>query len=95
MIPRLRAAFNQSWTEAQFKDLIRRLETRTGTPLGFPISETPCFFPQSLMTSIAATGLELVSQILDDGDAMKAADAIVPAALQGIWRRIDSDVPAG
>ena len=60
MIPQLRAAFNQSWTEAQFKDLIRRLETRTGAPLGFPISETPCFFPQSLMTSIATTGLDLV-----------------------------------
>lgn len=66
MIPRLRAAFNQSWTEAQFRDLVKRLETRTGAPLGFPISETPCFFPQSLMASIAATGLDLVHQILDD-----------------------------
>ena len=83
MIPSLRASFNQAWTEEQFQDLIRRLETRTGTPLGFPISETPCFFPQSLMTSIAATGLELVDQILGDGEAMKAADAVVPLRFRG------------
>jgi hypothetical protein len=83
VIPSLRASFNQAWTEEQFQDLIRRLETRTGRPLGFPISETPCFFPQSLLTSIAATGLELVNQILDDGDAMKAADAIVPVRFRG------------
>ncbi|MEO5742832.1 MAG: hypothetical protein ABIS29_19780 [Vicinamibacterales bacterium] len=83
MIPQLRAAFNQSWTEGQFRDLVRRLESRTGVPLGFPISETPCFFPQSLMTSIAATGLDLVNQILGDPEAMKAADAIVPERFRG------------
>jgi len=83
VIPHLRASFNQGWTDEKFRDLIRRLERRTGTPLGFPISETPCFFPRSLMTSIAATGLELVNQILGDRDAMKAADAIVPERFRG------------
>jgi len=83
VIPRLRAAFNQSWTEAQFTDLVRRLEARTGTPLGFPISETPCFFPHSLMASIASTGLDLVNQILGDPEAMKAANAIVPERFRG------------
>lgn len=78
MIPHLRAAFNQAWTEEQFRDLIRRLELRTGATLGFPISETPCFFPQPLMQSLASTGLELVDQILNSPDAMAAANAIVP-----------------
>ena len=78
MIPHLRESFNQSWTDEKFRDLVRRLETRTGAPLGFPISETPCFFPQSLLASIAATGLELVNQILGSPEAMAAADAIVP-----------------
>ena len=83
MIPALRTAFNASWTEAKFHDLVRRLETRTGAPLGFPISETPCFFPQSLMRQLASTGLELVHQILDNPDAMAAADKAVPDRFRG------------
>jgi hypothetical protein len=83
VVPHLRAAFNASWTEEKYRDLVRRLETRTGATLGFPISETPCFFPQPLMASIAATGLELVHQILDSPDAMAAAEAIVPERYRG------------
>ena len=30
MIPSLRAQFNASWTEAKYRDLVRRLEARTG-----------------------------------------------------------------
>jgi hypothetical protein len=83
MIPTLRESFNQAWTNEKFRDLVSRLETRTGVPLGFPISETPCFFPQSLLASIAATGLELVNQILGSPGAMAAADAIVPERFRG------------
>ena len=56
---------------------------RTGATLGFPISETPCFFPQSLMSSLAATGVDLVNQILDSPDAMAAAMAAVPERFNG------------
>jgi len=83
VIPHLRRAFNESWTEAKYRDLIRRLELRTGATLGFPISETPCFFPRSLMSSLAATGIELVNQILDNDDAMAAADGAVPDRFKG------------
>jgi hypothetical protein len=83
LIPHLRTAFNASWTEAKYRDLVRRLELRTGSTLGFPISETPCFFPQSLMSSLAATGIELVNQILDNADAMAAARAAVPERFRG------------
>ena len=83
MIPALRTAFNAAWTEARFRDLVNRLEMRTGATLGFAISETPCFLPQSLMASLASTGLELVNQILDSPDAMAAANAIVPERFKG------------
>ena len=83
LIPSLRRQFNASWTEAKYRDLVRRLETRTGATLGFPISETPCFFPQSLMSSLAATGIDLVNQILDSADAMAAAMAAVPERFKG------------
>lgn len=83
MIPHLRSAFNESWTEEKFQDLIRRLEAHTLGPLGFPISETPCFFPRSLMASLASTGLDLVNQILGSSEAMAAADAMVPERYRG------------
>ena len=78
MIPELRASFNATWTDAQFRDLVARLEMRTGATLGFPLSETPCFLPRSLMATLAATGLTLINQILDTPDAMAAAEAAVP-----------------
>lgn len=83
MIPPLRRSFNASWTEARYRDLVARLEMRTGTTLEFPICETPCFFPKSLMSSLAATGLELIHQILGSADAMAAADAAVPERFRG------------
>jgi hypothetical protein len=83
VVPYLRTAFNQSWTEGKYRDLIRRLELKTGATLGFPISETPCFFPPSLMSSLASTGIELVNQILDNADAMAAAEAAVPERFKG------------
>jgi hypothetical protein len=83
LIAPLRQAFNASWSDAKFRDLVNRLETRTGAPLGFAISETPCFFPRSLLASLSATGLELVNQILDSPDALAAADAIVPERFKG------------
>ena len=83
MVPSLRTAFNQSWTEQQYRDLIRTLERRTGATLAFPISETPCFFPHSLLASLATTGRELIDQILDSPEAMAAADAAVPERYRG------------
>jgi hypothetical protein len=83
VIPSLRRAFNESWTDAHYRDLVGRLETRTGATLGFPISETPCFFPQSLMDDLAATGATLVGQIVDSPSAMAAAAAVVPERFRG------------
>lgn len=83
MIRALRERFNASWTEAKYQDLIRRLELRTGATLGFPISESPCFFPKSLMTALADTGLALVDQLLDNPDTMNAANAVVPFRYRG------------
>lgn len=83
MIPELRARFNASWTDARFRDLVQRLELRTGATLNFPISETPCFFPRSLMDTLAVTGRRLIEQILNSPDAMRTADAAVPERYRG------------
>ena len=83
MVPHLRSAFNANWTENKYRDLVHRLESRTGATLDFPLSETPCFFPRSLIDSLAATGIELIDQILNRPEAMAAAEAAVPERYQG------------
>jgi len=83
MIQPLRQQFIESWSERSYRDLVARLETRTGATLGFAISETPCFLPRSLMDELSATGLELVGQVLDNPDARAAALAAVPARFHG------------
>lgn len=83
MIPALRKPFNDSWTDRNYRDLIARLEMRTGATLGFPISETPCFLPRSLMATLAGTGMTLIDQILDNPEARAAADAAVPERYRG------------
>lgn len=83
MIPSLRRAFNESWTDARFRNLVDRLETRAGSTLGFPISETACFFPRSLMDELADVGATLVRQIVDNPRAMAAAAAVVPERFRG------------
>lgn len=82
MIPALRQRFNQSWTEAQYAALVTRLQTRADGPIAFPVSETPCFFPASLVTDMAAIGEELVTQSLS-GEAADAAAAVVPERFRG------------
>src|SRR5688572_26232633 len=78
MIAALRTSFNAFWTEQKYRDVIHRLESRTGATLDFPISQTPGFFPQSLMETLASTGIQLIDQILSSPEAMTAAEAAVP-----------------
>jgi hypothetical protein len=82
MIPALRRAFNESWSESQYQRLLERLQERTRGPIEFPIAETPCFFSQPLMERLAGTGRELIGQALS-GDAAEAAARIVPDRFRG------------
>jgi hypothetical protein len=83
VVPNLRAAFNAQWSEEAYLDLVRRLEVRTGATLEFPISETPCFLPRSLMMTLASTGAALINQVLDDAEAREAAERVVPERYRG------------
>jgi len=83
MIPTLRHQFNTAWSERSYRDLVARLDARVGSERGFPISETPCFFPRSLMDELSAIGLELAGQILDNPAARAAALSAVPDRFHG------------
>ncbi len=58
------------------------LTARAGVPIEFPLSETPCFFPQALVDELAVTGEELVRQSMA-GEARAAAEAVVPDRFRG------------
>jgi len=83
MVPALRQRFNRDWTPAAFTRLQQRLSERTGLPLPFPISETPCFFPQALLEDMAATAIDLVTGFLADAPARAAAEALIPPRYLG------------
>ena len=82
MIPALRSAFNAAWTEARYRDLMARLQQQTGGHIGFPVAETPCFFPRDLVERMASIGRELIEQSLR-GEAAAAALDVVPDRFRG------------
>jgi hypothetical protein len=82
MIPSLRRAFNAAWTPAGHQAFLRELRARVRVPVEFPVSETPCFFPRSLIDALAAAGEELTRQSLGGG-AADAAERVVPERFRG------------
>lgn len=81
MIPSLRRELNASWSEATFARFRTIIESHAEGPLGFPLAETPCFFPQSLMKRLTADGNELIRQSL--ANAEHAAESSVPERFRG------------
>ncbi len=83
MVPALRERFNRDWTPAKYARLQQRLSERTGLPLPFPVSETPCFFPRTLLDEMADTAATLVTGFLDDAAARAAVEALIPSRYLG------------
>ena len=77
MIPPLRHAFNRDFTPEKYLSLLRRMEDRCGTPVKFRLSETPCFFPKSLIDQMVQFGKELIQQ-LDTERYRKASSESIP-----------------
>ncbi len=57
MIPALREAFNRNFRPEKYQRVSRELRgQRSGTPIAFRVSETPCFFPKALLDQMAEYG---------------------------------------
>ena len=78
MLPSLRQAFNREWRPERYQALLDDCARRSRAKLEFRISETPCFFPQSLMQRIVDTGAELTHQLLGNAAFLKASEDAVP-----------------
>src|SRR5215469_15835380 len=80
MIPALRLAFNSNYKPEKYGALLRELENRCGVPIGFRVSETPCFFPKTLIERLAEDGKALIHQLVDSPEYHERSNASIPPA---------------
>jgi hypothetical protein len=78
MIEPYRSDFNARFTQQKYAELLRVLEERTGTKIGFRVAETPCFFAPELMERMIQAGRDLTQQLLGNPRYMLDSDAAVP-----------------
>lgn len=78
MIPSLRQQFNAAFTPEKYQAFLQRIDDACGTHVQFRLSETPCFFPKTLLTQMAADGEELIQQLVDNPEYRAKSDEAVP-----------------
>jgi hypothetical protein len=78
MIPALREAFNRNFLPETYQRFLDDLAATAGTPIAFRVSETPCFFPKSLLDQMVEYGRDLVLQLVDSPEYRRASDVTVP-----------------
>jgi hypothetical protein len=79
MIPSLRKQFNANFTPEKYQAFLRRVDEVSGTHVQFRLSETPCFFPKSLIDRMARDGAELIRQLVDNPAYLSKSDEAVQA----------------
>ncbi len=82
MIPARRERFNREFSLLRYRNFTRAVGRRTGVDIEFRLSETPCFFPASLLERLVEVSHELIGQLLGNPAYLRAADAIVPPAFR-------------
>ncbi len=78
MIPSLRNPFNASFTPDKYQAFLRRIDDACGTHVQFRLSETPCFFPKSLLDRMAHDGEELIRQLVGNREYLARSNASIP-----------------
>jgi len=79
MIPLLRKQFNSGFTPDKYQTFLRRIDDACGTHVQFRLSETPCFFPQSLLERMAEDGKELIRQLVESPEYRERSSESIPA----------------
>ncbi len=79
MIPSLRQSFNSKYKAEKYPELLALLAERCGVPIGFRVSETPCFLPSDLLSRMADDGKVLIRQLVDSPEYhARSAESIPP-----------------
>jgi len=79
MVPELRSRFNANFTAQKYRAFLARLVEACGTHVKFRNSETPCFYPKSLLDKMAAYGEDLIRQLLSSSVYLAASQGVIPA----------------
>jgi hypothetical protein len=79
MIPALRQSFNSQYKPEKYPELLALLAERCGVPIGFRVSETPCFLPPELLIRMADDGKELIRQLVDSPEYRARSAESIPA----------------
>ncbi len=80
MVPELRRAFNSAFTRHKYRHFLAQTDRVCATEIPFRISETPCFFPRSLVNKMARYGQEMVAQLMADSAYRGLSAASIPPA---------------
>jgi hypothetical protein len=79
MIPSLRQSFNSKFKAEKYPEFLGLLAERCGVPIGFRVSETPCFLPPELLDRMAGDGKALIRQLVDNPEyRARSAESIPP-----------------
>jgi hypothetical protein len=79
MIPELRQRFNANFTPKKYQDFLHALSARCNTEIHFRVCETPAFFPESLINTMAEYGDELMQQLLGNPAYRRESDRSIPS----------------
>lgn len=82
MIPHLREQFNHRYAPEKYERFLAILEARCGTPIRFRNSETPCFFPEALVSLLVQSSKQILSQLFETPAAQAASERAVPEAFR-------------
>jgi hypothetical protein len=80
MVPELRRAYNEAFTEERHLALLRDLEAECGCPIAFRISETPLFLSGEITRELQKAAWEILETVTSD-DYLSHTGRAVPAAL--------------
>jgi hypothetical protein len=78
MIPSFRKRFNANFTPEKYQDFLRGLDRVCGTRVAFRNSETPCFFPKSLVDRVVTDAREIIEQLVGNPEYRRRSEAAIP-----------------
>jgi hypothetical protein len=76
MIPDLRRAYNEAFSDEKYHEYERRLSERGGMPIPFRLAETPVFLPRELREEMLAASREIFRQLSSPEALARSLDAV-------------------
>ncbi|HET8962510.1 MAG TPA: hypothetical protein VFM99_01335, partial [Chitinophagales bacterium] len=80
MIPEIRKAYNEAFTDEKYVSMFESLWKKFNKRIEFKVCETPAFIPEFLKQDLIAAGEEIIDVIVQD-DFKKLTDRSIPENL--------------